>query len=59
MKGCGTPVEISQIIVFLEVGSGVDCNLSEVEDDCNKESSESSCCALAMSWKLIGRQLSQ
>ena len=35
MKGREAPVETSQIIVFVEVGSGVACNLSEVEDDCN------------------------
>ena len=58
MKGRGTPVEISQIIVSLEVGSGVDCNFSEV-DDGKLVSSGSSRCASAISWKLIGEELSQ
>ena len=35
IKRRGTPVVTSQIIVSLEAGSGVDCNYSEVEDDCN------------------------
>ena len=50
MKGCGTPVEISQRIVSLEVGSGVACNFSAVEENYNSDSSGSSSrCAIAMS----------
>ena len=49
MKGHGTPVEISQRIVSLEVGSGVACNFSELEEDCNSDSSGLSRYAIAMS----------
>ena len=59
MKGHGTPVDASQIIESLEVGSGKACNFNEIEDDYNWESTGLSCCALTMSWKLIGGQLSQ
>ena len=49
MKGHETPVEISQRIVSLEVGSRIAFNFSEVGEDCSSDSSGSSHCAIAMS----------
>ena len=48
-----------QIMVSSDVGIGVACSLSDVFDVCSCESSLSSLCALAMSWKLTGVIVSQ
>ena len=41
--GLGTPVDISHSRVRSDVDIRTDCNLSEVEEDCNCKSSVSCC----------------